>query len=58
MAISKDNTRIIITIPKGLKEKVEMAAKLEQRSISNLCCKVLTDYVSEVLKNENSNLQS
>ena len=58
MAISKDNTRIIITIPKDLKEKVETAAAREQRSVSNLCCKVLTDYVSEVLDNENSNLQS
>lgn len=35
MAISKENTRIQVTIPKKLKEQIEEKAKLENRSVSN-----------------------
>ena len=35
MAISEENTRIQITIPKELKEKLEEKAKSENRSVSN-----------------------
>ena len=35
MAISKENTRIQVTIPKNLKEQIEEKAKLENRSVSN-----------------------
>lgn len=45
MAISQDNTRIIITISKQLKEKLKLLAKEEQRSISNLCTKLISDYI-------------
>ena len=35
MAISEENTRIQVTIPKKLKEQLEEKAKLENRSVSN-----------------------
>ena len=35
MAISKENTRIQVTIPKKLKEQIEEKAKLENRSVNN-----------------------
>ena len=35
MAISKENTRIQVTIPKDLKKQLEEKAKLENRSVSN-----------------------
>ena len=35
MAISKENTRIQVTIPKNLKEQIEEKAKLENGSVSN-----------------------
>ena len=35
MAISKENTRIQVTMPKKLKEQIEEKAKLENRSVSN-----------------------
>ena len=35
MAISKESTRIQVTIPKKLKEQIEEKAKLENRSVSN-----------------------
>ena len=45
MSVSKDNTRMIITINKELKEKLNSLAKAEQRSISNLCTKIISDYI-------------
>ncbi len=38
MAISKENTRIQVTIPKKLKEQIEEKAKLENRSSKQLYC--------------------
>ena len=35
MAISEENTRIQVTIPKELKEQLEKKAKSENRSVSN-----------------------
>ena len=35
MAISEENTRIQVTIPKNLKKQLEEKAKLENRSVSN-----------------------
>ena len=35
MAISEENTRIQVTIPKDLKKQLEEKAKLENRSVSN-----------------------
>ena len=59
LAISKCNSRIAITISKNLKKKLEKVCEEEQRSISNLCSKVLSDYINsrKVNRNENSNIQ-
>jgi predicted HicB family RNase H-like nuclease len=46
MAISKDNTRTLITIPKELKKQLEEIAKQDNRSFNNLVVKILKDYVS------------
>lgn len=35
MSISKENTRIQVTLPKELKEKLEKKAKEDGRSVSN-----------------------
>ena len=45
MAISEDNTRTIITIPKDLKKQLEEIAKTKNRSFNNLVITVLKDYV-------------
>lgn len=46
MAISKDNVRTIITIPKELKKQLENLAKQDSRSFNNLVVKILKDYVN------------
>jgi predicted HicB family RNase H-like nuclease len=46
MAISQDNVRTIITIPKDLKKKLEKIAKQDNRSFNNLVIKILKDFVS------------
>lgn len=46
MAISKDNTRIMITIPKKLKKKIEKEAKKENRSLSNYIVNVLEKHLT------------
>jgi len=46
MAISKDNVRTVITIPKELKKQLENLAKQDSRSFNNLIIKILKDYVS------------
>ncbi len=46
MAISKNNTRTLITIPKELKKQLEKLAKNDNRSFNNLVVKILNDYVS------------
>jgi tartrate dehydratase alpha subunit/fumarate hydratase class I-like protein len=35
MAVSNENTRILITYPKDIKPKLEKKAKAENRSVSN-----------------------
>ncbi len=45
LSVSQNNTRMIITINKKLKEKLNLLAKEEQRSISNLCSKIISDYI-------------
>jgi hypothetical protein len=47
MAISKDNTRTLITYSKRVKKKqLEEIAKQDNRSFNNLVVKILKDYVS------------
>lgn len=44
MAISKDNTRTLITIPKELKAEIEKIAKEQNRSFNNLVVTVLKTF--------------
>ena len=41
MAISEENTRIQVTIPKDLKKQLEEKAKAENRSVSNYIVTVI-----------------
>lgn len=45
--ISKDNTRIQITLPKELKKKLEKKAKEDGRSVSNYVVKLIKEDVSD-----------
>ena len=49
MAISSDNTRTNITIPKYLKAKIENLAKEDGRSFNNLVIKILREYAENRL---------
>lgn len=42
--ISDKNTRTLITIPKELKDKLEILAKKQNRSFNNLVITILKDY--------------
>lgn len=46
MAISKDNVRTNITIPKQLKRDLEEFAKLDHRSFNNMVITILQNYVN------------
>lgn len=46
-SISDNNTRVLITMPKNLKELAMIVAKLENRSLSNLIVSTLTNYIIE-----------
>lgn len=43
MSISKENTRIQVTIPKKLKEKLEEKAMQDNRSVSNYIVKLIQE---------------
>ncbi len=45
MSVSQNNTRVLITMSKELKEKFKAIAEKDGRSFSNLCSKVMSDYV-------------
>lgn len=45
MAVSVKNVRVLITIPKEPKHQLDILAKEDRRSLSNLCVKILSDYV-------------
>ena len=47
MAVSKNNIRVPITIPKELKQQLDELAKEDKRIFSNLCAKILSDYVEQ-----------
>jgi len=46
MAISEENTRTNITIPKELKKQLEEIAKNKNRSFNNLVITILMDYLN------------
>lgn len=50
MAISKDNTRVLVTMPKELREKLEKEAEKENRSLSNYIVTVLAKHVEMLPK--------
>ena len=45
MSISDLNNRTNITIPKSLKQEIELLAKRENRSMNNLIITILKSYV-------------
>lgn len=54
MTIGKDKTRILVTIPIEVKDKLESLAEYDDRSLSNYCAKVLRKHV---LKNSDNDLK-
>jgi len=42
--IKDENTRITVTIPKKIHEKLEREADYEDRSVSNLVLKIIKEY--------------
>jgi len=42
--VSKDNTRIIVSLPKALKQQLEELAKNENRSLSNYILHILKEH--------------
>ena len=48
--ISKDNTRISITIPKELKEKADIAANKDGRSLAGWIRKLIVDTLNSEIK--------
>ncbi len=45
MAIADSNTRVLITISKNAKKQLDKIAADEKRTLSNLCAKILADYL-------------
>lgn len=50
--VGKDKVRILITVPKEMKENLEILAEKETRNVSNLIVTVLKDYI-----NKNTNIE-
>ena len=46
MPISKDNTRMILTIPKDLKAELERIAQEQNRSVNNLILTIIKNSIS------------
>ena len=47
MSISKDNTRMMLTIPKDLKIKLEQIAKEQNRSVNNLILTIIKNCINK-----------
>lgn len=47
LLIKKENTRIQITIPKKIQEKLKDLAEYEGRTVSNMAAKIILDYFKE-----------
>ncbi len=45
--ISDNNTRVMVTIPKELRDKLVLVADNEGRSLSNLIVQILKNYLQE-----------
>ena len=46
MSISKNNTRMILTIPKDLKAELERIAQKQNRSVNNLILTIIKSSIS------------
>lgn len=44
--ISENNTRVLVTMPKETKERLEKLAKEDNRSVNNLILTILNKYLS------------
>jgi predicted DNA-binding protein len=44
--ISENNTRVLVTMPKETKEKLEKLAKEDNRSVNNLILTVINKYIN------------
>ena len=51
MAVAKENTRTLITIPKELKANLEKVAKSQNRSFNNLVITILMEYAEYFAQN-------
>jgi len=47
LAVSENNVRVPITLPKELKQQLDKIAKEDKRTFSNLCAKILSDYIEQ-----------
>lgn len=52
MAVSEEKTRVLVTITRKQKEHLDQLAAADKRTISNLCAKILTDYLDELKEGE------
>ena len=52
MTISKDNTRVQVTMPKELKSKLENMAEDDTRTVSNIIVAILNNYVKSTHDDE------
>ena len=47
MPVSKDNTRLMVTLPREIAKKVKEKAEKENRTISNTVQTIILDYFEE-----------
>lgn len=50
MAVSKDKIGVLVNMDKKLKSKLEQLAKDDDRSLTNLINKILSNYVEDTQK--------
>ena len=50
MAVSKENSRIVVTIPKEIKKEFEKNARKENRSLSNYVSTILIHWYEQLRK--------
>lgn len=50
MVVSADNTKVFITITKNQKIELEKNSKIYKCLLSNLCAKIISDYLDSKLK--------
>lgn len=48
MAVSEEKTRVLVTITKAQKEMLDELAEKDRRSLSNLCAKIIADYLDSI----------